>query len=472
MVTKTATADLPGEFAGGVVQVTTKDFPDQDFISVSVGAGSYEGQTGKPFFKDRDGKQDWLGNDDGGRAIPGAVNISAAEFGKIAPEERFKISNTVSKGWAPVQSGNAQPTQSLQLGYGKTIQFENNSRLGIIALGNYRRDQTIDQARRYDVALSKRTNAAPDPGDTLVFLRSYPSEQSFRYQVNEGVLFNIAYQFGKNKISLKNMFNRDFETITTLKSGEKTMGNGLGDIVDARGTDMHPTQKTLIGTQLQGEHRLGQENPVTLTWNIAYNKIKKYEPNQTRLSYVNLYRIDTVNYKDQNYFVPEFGTIESASRLYTDLKEDAYNINFAVATPFKVASQPQILKAGAFTQFRKRTYFTRNLGYFDAGRGVTPLPNDNGGFPTSFPINSNQPIDQILSPENFRPGGLVIVPYELPANEYTGGANLASAFVNMESNVLRNLKLVYGARVEFYAMSLSTSKKLATPFTRKRRFRR
>lgn len=462
VVTKTATADLPGEFAGGVVQVTTKDFPDQNFISVSVGSGFYDGQTGKPFYKDRNGKQDWLGNDDGGRAIPRAVDMSAAEFSKIAPEERFKISNAMSKGWSPVQNGDAQPTQVLQLGYGKTFYFKNNNKLGIIALGNYRRDQTIDQVQRYDLALSKRNGAAPTPGDTLLFLRSYPNEKSYRYLVNEGLLLNIAYQFGKNKISLKNMFNRDFETITTIKSGEKTLGNGLSDIVDARGTDMHPTQKTLLGTQLQGEHRLGQENPVTLTWNIAYNKIKKYEPNQTRLGYINVYRSDTINYQDQNYFVPEFGTIESSSRLYTDLEEDAYNINFAVATPFKVAGKPQILKAGAFTQFRKRSYFTRNLGYFDAARGVTPPPNDNSGFPTSFPVNFNQPIDGILSPENFRPGGLVVVPYELPANEYTGGANLASAFVNMESNVLRTLKLVYGARVEFYAMSLSTNKKLAT----------
>ncbi|MBE9583159.1 TonB-dependent receptor [Mucilaginibacter sp. JRF] len=459
IVTKTATADLPGEFAGGVVQVNTKDFPDQDFISVAMGSGVYAGQTGKPFFKDHNGGSDWLGHDDGGRALPRELNRSYAEFNKLYPEERFRISNALSKGWAPVGAGNARPIQQLQLGYGKTFNFT-DSKLGIVALANYRHDETIDQVERYDLARLRRFSGTAAPGDSLAYLRSFPYERGYRYLVNAGALLNVAYQFGKNKVSIKSMFNRDFETITTLRTGERTQGNDFSDIAPTMVTDMHPTQKTLLGTQLQGEHKLGLTEPVTLTWNIAYNKVKKYEPNQTRLGYVNLYPIDTARYRDQNYFVPEFGSIQSSSRLFTDLKEDAYNVNFAVATPFKVKDQPQLFKAGAFTQFRKREYFTRNLGYFDAARGVN-TDNDQG-FPSPTPINLNQPIDKILSPENFRPGGLVVVNYELPANEYTGGANLASAFANMESNVLDNLKLIYGARIEFYTMSLSTSKELST----------
>jgi len=460
VVVKTANADLPGEFAGGVVQVTTRDFPEENFLTISMGGGFYEGQTGKPFFKDREGKKDWLGYDDGGRAIPRELDLTSKQFQQLYPEERFKQSNLLSKGWAPIQSGNAKPIEQLQLGYGKTIQFKNKTRLGIIALGNYRRDQTIDQVERYDLARYVRYQGTTGPGDTLGFMRLYPRERDYRYLINEGLLLNIAYQFGNHKISVKTMLNRDFETVTSLKDGAKTLGSGLDDVVPSRVVDMHPTQKTLLGTQLQGEHKFGLVNPVTFTWNLAYNKVKKYEPNQTRLNYANVYYADTVQYQDKNYFRPEFGTISGSSRLYTDLKEDAYNVNFAVSTPFTVAGQPQVLKAGSFSQFRKREYLTRNLGFYDAARGVT-TPNDNQGFPSSFPIDFNQPIDQILSPGNYRPGGLVVVNYELPANEYTGGANLASAFVNMESNILKNLKMVYGARVEFYTMSLSTSKRLA-----------
>jgi TonB-dependent receptor len=460
VVVKTATADLPGEFAGGVVQVNTKDFPDQDFFSVAVGTGTYEGQTGNAFFKDRNGSSDWRGSDDGGRSLPKEADLTSAGYNKLYPEERFKLSNVLAKGWNPVAAGNAQPTKQLQLGFGKTIVFKDESKLGIIALANYRHDETIDQVERYDLARLTRYSGTVAPGDTLQFLRSYDNEKDYRYTVNEGALLNIAYQFGKNKVAIKSLYNRDFETVTSLKSGRKTQGEGFQDIVPSMVTDMHPTIKTLMGTQLQGEHKLGAENPVTLTWNVSYNQVKKDEPNQTRIGYINLYPADTVLYKDQNYFVPEFGSIESSSRLYSKLKEDAYNVNFAVTTPFTIGKQLQKLKAGAFTQFRKRSYLTRNLGYFDAARGVTS-PNDESGFPSSTPVDFSQSIDSILSPKNFRPGGLVLVNYELPANEYTGGTNLASAFVNMESNVLDNLKVIYGVRAEFYTMSLSTNEALA-----------
>jgi outer membrane receptor protein involved in Fe transport len=443
-VIKTATANLPGEFAGGVVQINTRDFPDKDFTTVTIGTGFYEGQTGKAFIKDSKGKSDWWGSDNGGRALPKALDLSYAEMNKLYPEERFKISEALSKGWSPVDNGKAQPIMQLQLGYGKTFHFKNQAKLGIVALASYRKDETIDYVERHDIARFRNK-------DTLAFLRSYDDEKDYRYVVNRGAMLNIAYQFGKNKISVKSLYNRDFETVTYIKNGEKSMGNDFIDIVPNTVLNMHLTQKTLLGTQVQGEHQFGLESPVTLSWNVSYNKVKKYEPGETRLGYVNI---------NQEGFSPEFGGPDMGSRLFSDLKEEAYNVNFAIAAPFTIAGLPQIFKGGAFTQFRKRNFFVRNLGFFDAGRGVTS-PSNSQGFPTSVGVDFLQPIEDILVPENFRPGGLVAVSYELPANLYDGGTNLASAFVNMESNILQNLRLIYGARVEFYTMSLSTSKELS-----------
>jgi outer membrane receptor for ferrienterochelin and colicin len=39
VINKTATPDLPGEFAGGVIEINTKSTPDKNFQTVSVGAG-------------------------------------------------------------------------------------------------------------------------------------------------------------------------------------------------------------------------------------------------------------------------------------------------------------------------------------------------------------------------------------------------------------------------------------------------
>jgi len=47
IITKTATPDLPGEFAGGVVQINTKSVSDKNFQSISVGSGYNTITTGK-----------------------------------------------------------------------------------------------------------------------------------------------------------------------------------------------------------------------------------------------------------------------------------------------------------------------------------------------------------------------------------------------------------------------------------------
>ena len=47
IVIKTATPDMPSEFAGGIVQVNTKSIPEKNFVSFSAGAGYNTITTGK-----------------------------------------------------------------------------------------------------------------------------------------------------------------------------------------------------------------------------------------------------------------------------------------------------------------------------------------------------------------------------------------------------------------------------------------
>ncbi len=69
-VLKTATPDVSGNFSGGLIQITTRDIPTKDFISISAGT-SYNSlstfQTQKYRIR---GDWDWLGYDDGRRTLP------------------------------------------------------------------------------------------------------------------------------------------------------------------------------------------------------------------------------------------------------------------------------------------------------------------------------------------------------------------------------------------------------------------
>ena len=54
VISKTASPDLPGEFAGGIIEINTKATPEKDFQSITVGAGYNTITTNKTKFQAND----------------------------------------------------------------------------------------------------------------------------------------------------------------------------------------------------------------------------------------------------------------------------------------------------------------------------------------------------------------------------------------------------------------------------------
>ncbi len=67
VINKTATPELTSEFAGGLVQITTKDVPTKDILNVGVSFGFNTNSAFKDFNHNPRGNTDWLGFDDGHR---------------------------------------------------------------------------------------------------------------------------------------------------------------------------------------------------------------------------------------------------------------------------------------------------------------------------------------------------------------------------------------------------------------------
>ncbi|RYG06086.1 MAG: hypothetical protein EOO02_01785, partial [Chitinophagaceae bacterium] len=80
VINKTATPDLTGEFAGGLVQVTTKDVPTKDFLTLGVTLGYNTNSTFKDFTANERSSTDWLGFDDGRRSLPSAFPSSRQAY--------------------------------------------------------------------------------------------------------------------------------------------------------------------------------------------------------------------------------------------------------------------------------------------------------------------------------------------------------------------------------------------------------
>ena len=73
VVTKAYSPDLPGEFAGGSVQITTVDVPEEPFFRVSVSSKFQDNASFRNFRTYRGGAGDAFTYDNGTRELPGAV---------------------------------------------------------------------------------------------------------------------------------------------------------------------------------------------------------------------------------------------------------------------------------------------------------------------------------------------------------------------------------------------------------------
>ena len=74
VVVKTQTANLPSDWAGAYISVDTKDFPETFSFNYSSSLGWNTNTTGRDVISSERSNTDWLGYDDGFRAIPSAVD--------------------------------------------------------------------------------------------------------------------------------------------------------------------------------------------------------------------------------------------------------------------------------------------------------------------------------------------------------------------------------------------------------------
>ena len=119
IINKTASPDLPGEFAGGVVQINTKSVSDKDFQSISIGSGYNTVTTFKEGKTYKGSPTDWLGFDDGTRDLPSAIpSTEVFSSPSLTPTERSEIAKTFEYDWS-IKNEAFKPNTSFQYSIGR-----------------------------------------------------------------------------------------------------------------------------------------------------------------------------------------------------------------------------------------------------------------------------------------------------------------------------------------------------------------
>lgn len=416
IINKTATPDLTGEFAGGLIQIQTKDVPNKDMFTVGVSLGYNSVATFKDFTSNKRNSTDWLGFDDGTRSIPTGVPDNRQQYSKNDDVSKAAITRLFDfNGYNKVVSS-AAPIQSYNLTWGKSIKLKNNGTVGIIAGLTYRQSKLVYsevERDRYDFDRSNTTNN---------YIFKYRESQNV-FNVNWGALANITYLKGNFKLSWKNLYNRNFEDKYVDRTGTNLNNNALINF-----NSSFLNQRGLYSTQLEGTHQL-KANGLKFIWNVNGSANNKTQPD---------YRV--VEYR-RNIATPNATPIlndDETRRFYSELADYSGGINGALIVPFKVKNVNQIFKIGGSNLTRVRNFKSRNFQYAGSQAALSA------------------PIESIFQPSNIAADKLFLNEITQNTDKYFGISVLNGMFFMFDNKLSDNIRLVWGARAEYFQQFLRT----------------
>ena len=266
MVSKSFTAELPADFTGGVVDIETKDFPEEKTFKLSVSGGVNPSMHfNKNYLTYQGGKTDWLGYDDGTRANPTGGKTTIPQFGEVVGNPN---------------GAKGQEFQQLLRGFNKTLGTSAQTSLMDFGLGLSLGNQIARPKATwgYNAALTYKNetefyqdaqfNLFAKPIDSNETELESLERQVGNYGVNNillGGLAGIALKTKTSKYKLNLLHLQNGESKAGLFSFENT---NLGANFEASQYNLEYSQRGLSSILLSGTHFI-QGRSWEVNWKLA-----------------------------------------------------------------------------------------------------------------------------------------------------------------------------------------------------------
>jgi outer membrane receptor protein involved in Fe transport len=460
IVIKTATPDMPSEFAGGIVQVNTKSIPEKNFVSFSAGAGYNTITTGKSKTIYEGGKYDIIGFDDGSRDLSKDVpDLKDKNLWAPTPEQA-KVAKFFKNDWAYSQSKFA-PNTSAQFAMGYNFKRKEKDFIGLIfSLGYYNVQNLYNIKRTEYEELSVS-------GDNKV---KKPIDQEYINQVNQtqtstGSLLNIAIKLNENNsISLKNLVSgsADNKFITSNGTNNYNEQNVILDRINTR----FFSANQIISSQLNSDHFIPKQK-IKIQFNTGLSSVKRTVPNLRFTAYgkfTNLKEFDPSegpNLKDTVYRAyvsnsSSTGPDYAGFRVYSRLDENLASSKLDASRLFKINENLKIdIKVGAFYQFRTRQYNLRRFGLsqYNSFQGQPVFFDDSLMYVKEAEIFSAENMGVLSNGK----GGFKAIEDTKTDDNYAATSKLFAAYSMGEIKLSEKLRIITGLRYENYTQKLTVN---------------
>lgn len=333
LVQKSYSVNFPGEFGGGVINLTTRATPRDPFIEIGVSGSIDTETTGRLGYTYFGSDLDRFGFDDGTRDFPAAIRgpITAGTYGATTSAQRVEFAaGLVNAETTVLRRNNDIPANfSADVSAGSSFDI-GATRIGLIAAASYN-----STWRTRDILQQTSADAALDPVQT-----SFQSVVTDNRVLVNG-LFGLGIEFGDHAIRWTNLFIRD-----TLKQARLAAGSNVN--VAPQDPNLPPSiieqntywfERQLIDTQLVGEFQFGDFG---VDVRGTYANTRRESPYERSFSYVYLGDGDptTKGPGDVDDYVNNLSSAgQNAFIAFSELNEDVWagGIDLSYSVPTDLA---------------------------------------------------------------------------------------------------------------------------------------
>ncbi|MDA0316860.1 MAG: TonB-dependent receptor [Bacteroidetes bacterium] len=424
IVVKSAAAEYPADFTGGVINVVTKDFPTKATYSISVGASYNPNMHFKDNYLSYTGsKTDVLGFDNGMRdlpvgrnqSIPGTFDNSSvltdmtSAFNK---ELTAKQNNSGANFDFGFTAGNQYDVGDNKLGYQFSLSYKNNTQFYDDRVdGTYIRDENNSSIN--ELLGTRRSNGIEGKNNVLL-----------------STLAGIVY---KRELA-KYKFN-----VLHIQNGESTAGIYNQEIAQAGGgSGFEPikkdallyTQRSITNILFGGQHSFS-DGDWKLNWKLSPTLSRVYDKD---------HRITPLQQSDDGAYFISPSAASYPIRIWRNLEELNVVGKLDVVRKYSIKERPSKLKFGLSQTFKQRDFSIDD--YTFTRQGGLQVENGNAD---NLLANGN-----IWTPQSDQGTHLVFGDLFEKSNAFDAIQNISAAYVSNEFEVTEKLKAVVGLRTELF----------------------
>jgi len=420
-ITKTFSPDIPGDFAGGSLNVVTRAFPDKFKLTLSSSVTFNTETTFQDMPSYPGGDLDWLGVEDGTRALPDGVPEERVWTGSgLGADRLIEISGLFRNVWN-TDTRTGIPNVSLGFNVGDTLSGS-AGRFGYLVTLGYRH-----RFDHFKETITRVALAGADSGQTVVPVETLEREIGSR-EAQLGALATVSYEPAPNhRMTAVSLVTQTGEDRATVIRG----------FSEAEGTDIANTQlryieRQLLFNQLTGEHD-DLADFLTVSWQLNLSRTLRDQPGTSDLLYA-----------EGPSGLLEFRPVSgSGERLYSELDQNDFgggvNLNFELW-------KDGALKFGYLGRHGEREFQARRFGVRYMGSAADR---------------------QLPAAELFAPGragdSWLINELTQPEDGYTASETLHAGYAMLDARLASALKLMGGVRLESFHQKIDIASPFAQP---------